>query len=177
MTDAQTDQRQAAKDSAYNPACDPTGAYTSDGQYTTTYCDDWAKGYAATWNAKHRVQPTNPDAPSNNDNSGSATNSEGSQGNYAGICQTVQPVLLQSCDTLVNPDGSLTSAGTSALGCIRNRIVLDGGATLLGVPLHVVLAGLSILAAPTSCGGIVDMSGFNRLSNIGSIGSLLSQLP
>jgi hypothetical protein len=104
-------------------------------------------------------------------------NFEGSQGNYAGMCQTVQSVLLQSCDTLVNPDGSLTSAGTSALECIRNGIVLDGGAALLGVPLHVVLAGLSILATPTGFGGIVDMSGFNRLSNIGSIGSLLSQLP
>jgi hypothetical protein len=31
----------AAGDSTYNPACDPTGAYTSDGQHTAIYCDGW----------------------------------------------------------------------------------------------------------------------------------------
>jgi hypothetical protein len=62
----------AARDSAYNPACDPTGVYTSDGQHMTTYCDGWANEYTATWNANHGVQPTNPGAPSNNDNPGSS---------------------------------------------------------------------------------------------------------
>jgi hypothetical protein len=37
----------------------------------------------------------------------------------------------------------------------------------VGVPLSVVLDGLSMLA-PTGCDGIVNMSGFSQLGNIGS---------
>jgi hypothetical protein len=103
--------------------------------------------------------------------------SEVPQGNYAGICQTLQPVLVQSCNLLVSADGTLTPQGTHALGCIKNGVLLGGGASLLGLPLPLVLKGLSILAAPTGCDGIVDMSAFNQLSNIGSIGSLLHLLP
>jgi hypothetical protein len=44
---------QAATDSTYNVACDPSGAHTSDGQHTTTYCSGWANGYTATWNSLH----------------------------------------------------------------------------------------------------------------------------
>lgn len=29
----------------YNPACDPTGSHTSDGQHTTYYCNAWTSGY------------------------------------------------------------------------------------------------------------------------------------
>jgi len=48
----------AARDSTYNVACDPTGAHTSDGQHSTTYCTGWAIGYVATWNANHGGQAT-----------------------------------------------------------------------------------------------------------------------
>jgi hypothetical protein len=96
---------------------------------------------------------------------------------YSGICQTLQPVLIQSCNTLVNVDGALTPDGTHAMHCIRNGILLGTCASLLGLPLPLVLKGLSILAAPTGCDGIVDMSGFNLLGNIGSLSSLLSSLP
>lgn len=34
----------------FNPACDPTGAHTSDGQHTTTYCSGWSDGYTSAWN-------------------------------------------------------------------------------------------------------------------------------
>jgi len=51
----------AARESTYNPTCDPTGAFTSDGQHSTTYCTGWADGYAATWN--HTPGPT-PIGPS-----------------------------------------------------------------------------------------------------------------
>jgi hypothetical protein len=27
----------------FNPACDPTGIHTSDGQHTTIYCAGWAE--------------------------------------------------------------------------------------------------------------------------------------
>jgi hypothetical protein len=96
---------------------------------------------------------------------------------YTGICSKLHPVLVESCDTLVNPDGSLTSDGTHAMHCIRNGILLGTGASLLGVPLPLVLKGLSVLAAPSGCGGVVEMSGFNVLGNIGSLRSLLNILP
>ena len=35
---------------SFNPACDPTGAHTSDGQHTTTYCNAWTNGYTSAWN-------------------------------------------------------------------------------------------------------------------------------
>jgi hypothetical protein len=55
----------AAADSTYNPTCDPTGAYTSGGGHTPTYCSGWANGYTATWNANHvaaagGIQPAQP---------------------------------------------------------------------------------------------------------------------
>jgi hypothetical protein len=96
---------------------------------------------------------------------------------YASICAKLQPVLVQSCGTLVSADGSLTSEGTHALNCIKNGILLGGGAAIAGVPLSIILKGLSILAAPTGCGDVVNMQGFNQLGNIGSLSSLTSLLP
>lgn len=46
--------QQAATDfqnhTPFNSACDPTGAYTTDGKHTTYYCAGWFKGYSSTWN-------------------------------------------------------------------------------------------------------------------------------
>ena len=39
--------------SMFNPSCDPTGAYTADGQHTIAYCIAWTKGYITSWNAQH----------------------------------------------------------------------------------------------------------------------------
>jgi hypothetical protein len=162
----------AARDSTYNVACDPTGAYTSGGGHTTTYCNGWTNGYIATWNTNHPGSSTINTPPNTY-----APPSQGNGPNYSGVCQTVQPVIIQSCSTLVNSDGSLTTDGTHAMNCIKNGVLLGGGATLLGLPLPLVLKGLSILSAPTGCDGIVDMSAFNSLGNIGSISSLLNSLP
>ena len=68
--------------------------------------------------------------------------------NYTAMCQTLQPVLIPRCDTLVNDDGSLTPNGTHAMHCIRNGFLLGGTALLLHpnpalIPL--ILKGLSIL--------------------------------
>jgi len=109
--------------------------------------------------------------PVNNENPSSSGT------DYSSLCSTLQPVLVQSCGTLVNSDGTLTSEGTHALHCIKNGILLGGGATLLGLPLPLVLKGLSMLAAPTGCDGIVDMKAFDQLGNIGSLSSLTSLLP
>ena len=62
--------------------------------------------------------------------------------------------------------------------CIRNGILLGGSASfLLQLPLPLVLKALSVLSAPTSCSGIVDMSKFDSLTGIGSLDSLLKLLP
>jgi Bacterial Ig domain len=97
---------------------------------------------------------------------------------YGSICAKIQPVLIPSCSTLVNSDGSLTADGTHAMHCIRNGILLDGGAAALtNLPLPIILKGLSMLAAPTGCDGIVNMKAFDQLGNIGSLSSLTSLLP
>ncbi|HJT47949.1 MAG TPA: Ig-like domain-containing protein [Nitrososphaeraceae archaeon] len=96
---------------------------------------------------------------------------------YSSICAKLQPVLIQQCSTLVSTDGSLTSEGTHALNCIKNGILLGGGAAVVGVPLPIILKGLSILAAPTGCGDVVNMKGFEQLGDIGSLSSITSLLP
>jgi Big-like domain-containing protein len=96
---------------------------------------------------------------------------------YSSICAKLQPVLIQPCSTLVSADGSLTSEGTHALNCIKNGILLGGGAAVVGVPLPIILKGLSILAAPTGCGDVVNMKGFEQLGDIGSLSSITSLLP
>lgn len=37
----------------FNPACDPNGEHTSDGQHTTIYCSGWAQGYTSAWNGNN----------------------------------------------------------------------------------------------------------------------------
>jgi hypothetical protein len=139
--------------------------------FTVAYCQGFLKGYYDTENSLRGGGTPSTSPP----------NEQSSQGNgidYTSICRTLQPVLLQSCDTLINPDGSLTIPdGTHAMHCIRNGILLGGGASLLGLPLPIVLKGLSILAPPTGCDGIVDMSGFNQIGNIGSLSSIMHFLP
>ena len=61
--------------------------------------------------------------------------------------------------------------------CTRNGILLGGGAAALThLPLPII-KGLSMLAAPTGCDGIVNMKAFDQLGNIGSLSSLTSLLP
>jgi hypothetical protein len=103
--------------------------------------------------------------------------SEQSQGNgidWMGMCNKVQLALYQSCDTLVNSsDGSLTSEGERAFGCIRNGALLALGALGLGLPPGVIIGGLGLLAAPTGCDSIVKM---DQLGSIGDLSSLSKTL-
>ena len=57
--------------------------------------------------------------------------------------------LTQSCDMLVNPDGSLSDQGQHAMHCIRNGALLGSGAKLIGIPTGIILGGLRMLAGPT----------------------------
>ena len=80
------------------------------------------------------------------------------------ICSQVQRygLLVQSCADLVYPDGSLTQKGQTAVGCIRNGIVLGLGAlaiTPLSLPL--IIDGLKALSVPTGCGKVVNWDAAN----------------
>ena len=67
-------------------------------------------------------------------------------------------ILFQSCNDLVNQKGTLTSAGETAMGCIRNGLSLGLEALHHGVPLERVIFGLGLLAQPTGCGSVVNMN-------------------
>jgi plastocyanin len=113
-----------------------------------------------------------------------ANNTESNPSSYSGInwsdkCQLVQSALYQSCDVLVNPDGSLTDQGRHTMHCIRNGALLGGGAKALvpGLPTWLIFKGLDKLAGMTGCDGIVKMDTLNGLSGLGGLGSILHLLP
>lgn len=86
-------------------------------------------------------------------------------------CKTVQQYLLASCDSLVNPDGSLTSDGDHAVSCSWTGTWLSiAGASYLHLDISTIKAALGPLAGLTGCGGIVDT---NKISNSPVIQSFL----
>jgi hypothetical protein len=177
--------------SGYNHGCsdaqisDPSQRYINQpGKGSDFHTDAFMQAYnegfdacSGSSNANDNDNSRSPDQSSGNNDNGNFEQSQYTGTDYTGICSKLQPVLVDSCDTLVNSDGSLTSDGTHAMHCIRNGILLGTGASLFGVPLPLVLKGLSILAAPTGCGEVVQMSGFSLLNNIGSLHSLVNLLP
>ena len=80
---------------------------------------------------------------------------------WKNICNQVQSLLVQSCGELVYPDGTLTQAGQTAVGCIRNGVVLGLGGLATGLPLFLIIGGLKALSVPTGCGNIVNWDGAN----------------
>jgi hypothetical protein len=85
------------------------------------------------------------------------------------MCDTLDPVLIPSCDQLVFADGTLTYDGERAKGCISNGIVLAGGGVLLQLPTPMIASILKALSTPTGCGGIVDWSSIDQVSNLGGV--------
>jgi len=73
------------------------------------------------------------------------------------LCASGQTYLLKSCDSLINPDGSLTSAGDTAVGCITNGAIATVIASQFNIPLDTIKSLLGSLAGQTGCGGIVNM--------------------
>jgi hypothetical protein len=73
------------------------------------------------------------------------------------LCNSGQSYLLQSCNSLINPDGSLTNAGDKAVGCITNGAIITVIATKLNMPLSSISNLLSGLAGITGCSGIVNL--------------------
>ncbi|HEY7570229.1 MAG TPA: hypothetical protein VH796_02550 [Nitrososphaeraceae archaeon] len=78
---------------------------------------------------------------------------------WAKLCSSAQSYLLQSCSSLINPDGSLTSVGDKAVGCITNGAILTIAAKkYLGMQTGTIGNVLNFLAKPTGCDGIVDLN-------------------
>jgi hypothetical protein len=78
------------------------------------------------------------------------------------ICETVSSALVQQCSAYVNPDGTFTPEGERAFGCIRNGVLIAGGAIATGVPTPIIISGLKILAGQTGCDNIVNWNLVNR---------------
>jgi hypothetical protein len=90
------------------------------------------------------------------------------------ICSKTQQYLAESCDSLINPDGSLTSQGDRAVGCIWNGAIITGAANMLHLPLATITGILGGLAQPTGCGGIVNM---NRIQSSPMVQNFQQFLP
>src|SRR5215467_15794598 len=90
-----------------------------------------------------------------------AQEEESSGPDWNNICNQVQSLLVQSCGDLVNSDGTLTQSGETAVGCIRNGVVLGLGGLATGLPLFLIIPGLKALSGPTGCGNIVNWDGAN----------------
>jgi len=78
------------------------------------------------------------------------------------ICNTVSVALVQPCDVYVNGDGTFTQEGERAFGCIRNGVLMAGGAMTFGVPTPIIISGLRLLAGQTGCDNIVNWNLVNR---------------
>lgn len=73
------------------------------------------------------------------------------------LCGASQSYLLESCSSLINTDGSLTSAGDKAVGCITNGAIITAAASQFNLPLDTIKGILGGLAEPTGCSGIANM--------------------
>ena len=120
--------------------------------HTNLYCQGCNAGYADEWNRSIQANPNTQ--PSNTGQ------------NWKGICNQIQPLLVESCSQLVNPDGSLTVPdGEKAHTCISNGIALGlGGLILSGgsvTNLPLIIGGLKILSTQTGCDGVVNWDNLN----------------
>ena len=59
------------------------------------------------------------------------------------------------------------------LVCIRNGVLMTGGAMALGVPTPIIISGLRLLASQTGCDNIVNWN----LVSLGELKSLQDRLP
>jgi hypothetical protein len=93
------------------------------------------------------------------------------------------PVRQITSSYLINPDGSLTSEGDRALGCIKNGAKATVIASNFDIPLETVKNLLGGLAPLTGCGGILNLAQihtsddlYNVLYNVRVQGRIKNQL-
>jgi hypothetical protein len=123
-----------------------------DKSQAADYCSGF---YSAHKELGAQNQPTSEESTS-----GTVQQSSGPDWNN--ICSQVQSLLVQSCGDLVYPDGTLTEKGQTAVGCIRNGVVLGlGGLAITPLSLPMIIAVLKALSVPTGCGNIVNWDAAN----------------
>jgi hypothetical protein len=91
--------------------------------------------------------------------------------NWMDLCTKISFALTSSCDTLVNPDNTLTSQGMHVRDCIQGGALLAGAALLLGTPPTTIVSVLPTVAQLGGCGDVVDFSklSLGQLQGLGSI--------
>ena len=62
------------------------------------------------------------------------------------LCLQADAIIIPSCSSLVSQNNVLTTEGDRVWGCIRNELLLAGGAALLQWPLEVVIPALQVLS-------------------------------
>ena len=99
-----------------------------------------------------------PDTFAQNSTLGNVTTPSGID--WSILCNNISQmnILFQSCDNLVSQNGTLTSAGQTAMGCIKSALSLGLEALHHGVPLSNVIFGLNLLTQPSGCGGQINMN-------------------
>ena len=95
---------------------------------------------------------------------------------WSSICNTVQIILVQPCNQLVNSDGTLTSDGQHAMECIRNGAFLAVGGQAFSVPLTTAVKILTTIAPSLGCGNVVDFQGADQLGNLGILQTIIHAL-
>ena len=87
------------------------------------------------------------------------------------LCNAGQSYLNETCESLINSDGSLTTAGNKAFSCIQTGIAIAAGAhNYLGLSPSVIGSLLRLGASMTGCNGIVDI---NKVQTTPLINTLL----
>lgn len=160
--------------SGYDHGCDdakisdPSDRYINEpGKGTSNHTDEFMDGYYAGFDAcSGRSYQSSPQQPQPQPYQPPLQRSL----SWRQICTLLTPILVSPCYQLVNRDNTLTYEGERAVGCIRNGIILAGGAVyLLNLPLPLIIAALSMLSTPTGCGDIIDWEHIDELSNLKGI--------
>ena len=82
------------------------------------------------------------------------------------LCLQADAIIIPSCSSLVSQNNVLTTEGERAWSCIRNGLLLAGGAALLQRPLEVVIPALQFLSEPMWCIGIIEWNNVSHVENL-----------
>jgi hypothetical protein len=156
----------------------PTLLAQSTGWYSNPGTD--IGGFPNTTTPNATAGSSNSNAPSTGwysnpgTNIGSNSNAAGSSNgpNWMDICDKISFALVSSCNTLVNSDNTLTSAGLHARDCMQNGALLAGGALLLGTAPTTIVSVLPFAAKLFGCDDVVNFSKMN-LGTLSGLGSML----
>jgi hypothetical protein len=172
--------RNSAYESGYSHGCkdakisNPSDRYINQpgkgpNHHTSEFMQGYDEGYNACLNRSYQSPYQAPPSLQPPQPSPSYPNY-----NWIQICSSLDPVLVSSCNQLVNRDNTLTYDGQRAYVCIRNGILLAGGSALLNLPLPVIIATLRALSTMTGCGGIVDWGPIDDVRNLLNIIGIFS---